>query len=181
MVGRPRRLSPWCHHREGTFVIVRVVSHVVCVVALLAAVLLPAASLAGVSLSELVGTAPDAAASEVVAPDGPSLIFVDRAQHPDEDDLATLLAFLSGDEGSHVEEGLSCLVAADDAEGLALAVSLADELGEGQMGIRTEDGFLVVSKVGSHRFDVVVMSEAYAERLGAASLVDDPLVEVVRR
>lgn len=96
-------------------------------------------------------------------PSGAYVVMINRAKHPNEENLATWEKFFRGEEIDFLFEDISCVVADTDTAGLEMARSFQSRLPENQMKIRLEDVTLMMSKAGYGRFDVIVLSKEFYE------------------
>ena len=113
------------------------------------------------------------------APSGEFQILINRALHTDPEALDEWVRFFGGDEDAGIVfEDISCSTAIGDAGALELAKSLQSRLPENQMQIRTEDPTLLLSRAEAGRFDILIVSQEYADIFHAETVYGDE-VEVV--
>lgn len=130
-------------------------------------------------MSGAIGTkdaGPDAVASASVIIDQPSgayVVWINRDNHPIEENLSTWERFFSGEEIDFLFEDISCMVAGGDASAMELAESFRSRLPENQMTLRSEDATLMLSKAYYGRFDIIIMSKEFYEAREASKLLND--------
>jgi len=124
----------------------------------------------------LIDPSADAVSSASVILDKPSgryLVMINRAEHPDEEKLKDWNLFFSGEDVSYIFEDISCSVATADAGGMELARSFQSQLPENQMKIYPEDGTMLLSRADHGRFDIMILSEEFADSIGAETAMTD--------
>lgn len=103
-------------------------------------------------------------ASVILAqPSGRYVIMLRDQLHPDGENVKAWIHFFKGEETGAIFEDIACSVAAGDAGAQEMARSLQSRLPENQMKILVEDDTLLVSRVESGKYDMMIMSEEFAE------------------
>ena len=112
-------------------------------------------------------------------PSGEYVILINRELHKNAENLTQWIRFFRGEEISYIFEDISCSVAMADIGGAEMARSFQSRLPENQMKIQTEDVTLLFSRADHGKFDVIVLSEEFAETYHAETAYTDN-VEVIR-
>lgn len=118
----------------------------------------------------------DAITSATVVLDKPSgnyVVFINAAMHTDEDALEDWLTFFSGGDILYIWEDVSCSVASGDTAGIEMAQSLQSQLPENQMTILQENPTLLASRMDNGKYDIVVMSQEFADSYGVEATATD--------
>lgn len=97
------------------------------------------------------------------APSGKFTVLINKAMHHDRDNLNDWITFFSGGEIDYIFEDISCSVAKGDSAALDMAKSFQSRLPENQMKLQLEDTTLLVSRVDNSMYDVVIMSDEFAD------------------
>lgn len=125
---------------------------------------------------------PDSVSSASVIVDQPSgqyLVFINLEKHTDSEALEIWRNFFSGREIDLIFEDILCSVASDDLNARTLAENYQSRLPEHQCEIKTEDTVLLLSKAEHLKFDILVMSQEFADVYHTDRLSALPDVEVV--
>lgn len=123
----------------------------------------------------------DAVSSASVILDAPSceyVVLINRNLHTNAEKLDQWITFFSGGDAGVIFEDISCAVADGDAGGADMARSLQSRLPENQMRIQKENGTLLLSRADFGKFDVILLSQEYAQATDAATAYGEN-VEVV--
>lgn len=110
----------------------------------------------------------DAVSSASVIMDAPSgnyLVFINSELHTDEEALEEWKNFFNG-EDEIIFEDISCSVATGDSGGQTMAESYQSRLPENQMKIKSDASVMMLSRLESGEYDVVVMSGEFADSYG---------------
>ena len=166
----------------------KIVAHIVTVVALLAAFFVLPFALWGnpVAVQARVTGAEQDLLSPVsviqAVPEGSYTILVNRALHPDAQALDGWMAFFAGQQDlPPIREDVSAVVLSDDSAGLKMAKSLQSRMATNQMTLRTEVAPIVLSQVERGDYDVFIASDEALERWGATNLVERADAAAIRR
>ncbi len=100
-------------------------------------------------------------------PSGNYLILMNKKIHTSQEDLDTWTKFFREEDYGVLFDDISCDVVKSDAGAIALAKNFQSRLSEGQMKLRAEDGILLVSRADHLRFDLIIMSQEYADSVQA--------------
>lgn len=103
-------------------------------------------------------------------PSGAYVVLINKDMHNNKENLDIWKDFFCGEEIGFLFEDISCVVADIDEGGLELARSFQSRLPENQMGLRTEDITLMLSKLEYGRFDVALMSREIYEAYGVKGM-----------
>lgn len=118
-------------------------------------------------------TPPDAVSQATVAlPDQPSgdfTVYINNSLHEDTLDDWTLFF---NDEYAVIFDDISCITAAGDVSGQALADRFKAQLPQNQMNVRSEDAVLLASKIDAGLIDVAVISKEMGNVLNLGSAPD---------
>ena len=126
---------------------------------------------------------PDAVSSASVMVDQPSgtyLIYLNLAKHTDPDALANWRDFFAGKEIDLIFEDIICTVAKGDNNALTLAQNYQSRLPEHQCEIKQEDIILMLSKAECQKFDILVLSQEFAEAYRADTLQEIAQIEMIQ-
>ena len=96
-------------------------------------------------------------------PGGNYIVLINERLHPDDEVLADWVNFFSGQEISVIFEDISCSVASSDPGAKTMGDSFRSRLPENQMTLQTENSTLLLSRMEHNLFDIVIMSEEFAE------------------
>lgn len=107
------------------------------------------------------------------APSGRFTVLINKALHPDQDNLQDWITFFGGGEIDFLFEDISCSIAKGDSSALDMAKSFQSRLPENQMKLQQEDATLLVSRVDNSMYDVVIMSKEYADSYNAEANVSE--------
>ena len=157
--------------------------HILALLVLLAAlVLAPYRAFIG-PLSNLLprGDGVDAVSSASVILDAPSgnyVVLLNRSRHQKYDTAEEWADFFRG-ESLVIMDDVECMVGDTDAGGFQLADSYRSRLPENQMKLRSENGLMMLSRAEAGGFDVIVMSQEFAEAYTARTVYGQDGVEVI--
>ena len=115
----------------------------------------------------------DAVSSATVildAPSGKFVVLINPRLRENAETLQAWKKFFSGEEAGIIFEDVRTLVARGDSGGLQMAENLMTRLPTNQMKVRLEDPVLILSKAEQTKFDIIVMSEEFAQAYGAQTL-----------
>jgi len=125
---------------------------------------------------------PDSVSSASVMIDKPSgqyLVFINLEKHSDSENLEIWRNFFSGQEIDLIFEDILCSVVSDDLNAKTLAENYQSRLPEHQCEIKTEDAVLLLSKAENLKFDILVISQEFADIYHTELLSSLPDVEVI--
>ena len=134
----------------------------------------------GVLAARLTGS-PDAITSASVILDAPSgrfVVLLNEERHQKWDTADAWSQFFQG-ESLVIMDDVDCLVGEGDAVGIGMAESYRSRLPENQMKLRREDGLMMLSRAEAMGFDVIVLSEEFAQALSAQTLYGREGVRVI--
>ena len=148
----------------------RIIRHVIITVTALALIAGVPAFATGYPQRVLSGADAVSSASVILdQPSGAYVVLINRDLHLNAENLKIWEDFFEGEEIGFLFEDISCVVADSDPSGLGLARSFQSRLPENQMGLRTENVTLMMSKFKYGKFDVMLLSremyDAYADSL----------------
>lgn len=126
---------------------------------------------------------PDAVSSASVIVDKPSgayLVYINLEKHTDSEALETWRDFFAGKEIGLIFEDIICSVASGDVNAKTLAENYQSRLPEHQCEIKSEDVTLMLSKAEFKKFDILVISQEFADAYHADSLSGRPGIEVIQ-
>lgn len=124
----------------------------------------------------------DAVSSASVVIDKPSgcyTVMINRGMHKNDSDLAAWESFFSGGDLGIIFDDVSCVILNGDAGALTLAESFMSRLPENQMKVTVSDAVLAVSKADCGRFDVMIVSDEFAELYGTETVSSGKNVDVI--
>ena len=113
-------------------------------------------------------------------PSGEYIVVINQSFHPDKEKLYAWRDFFEGREIPVIFEDISCVVGASDSTGYEMARSFQSRLPENQMGIRTENPALMLSKADYGRFDVLLLSKEAANAYDFSELYDEDGYIIIR-
>lgn len=121
------------------------------------------------------GTDAVSSASVIVEqPSGEYLVLMNLARHTDAETMTQWEDFFTGADSPLIFEDISCGTALSDAGGQTMADSFRSRLPENQMTVHAEDGTLLLSKAEHGRFDVIILSQEFADAFHAETVCDLP-------
>ncbi len=131
----------------------------------------------------LLSSDPDAVSSASVIVDKPSgayLVFINLEKHTDAEALEIWRDFFSGKEIDLIFEDIVCSVASGDSNARTLAENYQSRLPEHQCEIKSEDATLMLSKAEHQKFDILVMSQEFADAYHADALSHMQNIEIIQ-
>lgn len=134
-----------------------------------------------IRVASLLGGGVDAVSSASVILDKPSgnyVVLLNGARHQKYGTTQSWIDFFGG-ESLVIMDDVDCMVGDSDAGGIQMAESYRSRLPENQMNVKVENGLMMLSKAELGRFDVIVMSQEFADAFGAASAYDRADVAVI--
>ncbi|MCR4645593.1 MAG: hypothetical protein K5695_09330 [Oscillospiraceae bacterium] len=149
--------------------LLKFLAHVICDVAVAAAVL-------GIPVLLTGHDRTDAVSGATALIDAPSGAFVVLLNTDTVQESAFYEAFFTGQEVCYCFEDITCAVTANDPAALQMAQSFQSRLSEHQMTIRQEEQTLLLSKADHGRFQVVILSKELAETAHADSAVQGDVI-----
>lgn len=124
----------------------------------------------------------DAQTSASVITDKPSgnyKVIINLDKHTDKETLSQWHDFFEGEDVSFIFEDIVCTVADGDSTAMELAENFRSRLPENQMIIKTEDPVLMLSKAEYGLFDVVIISEEFANIFNAETVYSCDFADVI--
>ena len=94
-------------------------------------------------------------------PEGEYVVLINDKIHVDKDNLKEWLKFFSGEEITYIFEDISCSIARGDQGAIDMSDSFKSKLPENQMNNYIENPTLLVSRIESGKFDIVIMSKEF--------------------
>ena len=134
------------------------------------------------TFSRMISGKTDAVTSASVildAPSGDYLVLVNLDRHQNAENLALWETFFTGTDAPVIYEDISCLTALGDRGGCDMADSFRSRLPENQMKIHSIDGTLLLSKAEHGLFDVIVLSEEFADAVSAETVYSQKYVKLL--
>ena len=99
--------------------------------------------------------------------------------HENKDNLDQWITFFSGGDILYIFEDISAEFPQGDMGALELALSFQSRLPENQMKVREEDSVLLMSRADEGKYDIIIMSQEFADIYNAQTAMND-YCEVVR-
>ena len=124
---------------------------------------------------------PDAISSASVILDKPSgeyIVLINNNMRKDDEKISEWETFFTGGDILYIFEDIACTVANSDAGGIELADSFRSKLPENQMKVMQEDATLMLSRADEGLFDIIIMSEEFAEAYKAETAYSDSVTVV---
>ncbi len=131
----------------------------------------------------LLSSDPDAVSSASVIVDKPSgmyLVLMNLHQHVDAEALEIWRDFFSGKEIDLIFEDITCSVVSGDVNARTLAENYQSRLPEHQCEIKSEEAALLLSKAKYLKFDILVISQEFADSYHIENLLAMPEIEVIQ-
>ena len=111
--------------------------------------------------------------------EGSFVVLINTEKHQNTEALQEWERFFGGEDIGLIFEDVVCYVALGDTAAAELAESFQSRLPENQMKIKTVPSAMLVAKAEHDVFDIIILSDAVAETLGADVLYEKENVKVI--